>query len=266
MIDSANCVYWFTMADFLFVPDAGHGIWSWGRVWGHLTAPVGKPPRLHARGRVGKVVSLDLLAQRPRPRNSGPSVYPNDFVSAITDEVASEDLHDLILVGHGISAPLLLHAASELEVAPRRIVLFAGAIPDDGKCALDMLPSLNKLGFKIISRRRSGRAKAQIKLPKAVIDNVYCNGMDPGDVTQIVGRFAPFSPQMFKTKLHLSALSINCPITYVPLWRDKLLPPALQHRMASRFPGVDIARELDSSHEVLIERPRQVADILLNYA
>jgi len=117
-----------------------------------------------------------------------------------------------------------------------------------------------------MSRRLNGRPKAQIKLPKTVVDNIYCNGMDSGDVTQIVGRFVPFSPQMFKTKLHLSALTTNCPITYVPLWRDKLFPPALQHHMASRFPGVDMARELDSSHEVLIERPRQVAEILLNYA
>lgn len=265
-MDSTNCVYWLTMTDFLFVPDAGHGAWSWGRVWGHLTAPVGNPPRLHVRGRVGKVISLDLLGQGSQARNGGPGAYPEDFVSAITDEVGSQGLQDLILVGHGISAPLLLHAASRLEVAPRRIVLFAGAIPYDGKCALDMLPPLNKLAFKIMSRRLNGRPKGQIKLPRTVIDNLYCNGMDPGDVTQIVGRFAPFPPQMLKTKLYLSTLPTNCPITYVPLWRDRLFPPGLQRRMASRFPGVEVAGELDSSHEVLIERPRRVAEILLNYS
>ena len=252
------------MADFLFVPDAGHGAWSWCRVWGHLTAPVGKPPRLHARGRVGKVAFLDLLM--PQPGNNGAGAYPDDFVSAITAAAASQGLRDLILVGHGFSAPILLHAAAQLEVAPRRVVLFAGAIPDDGKCAMDMLPSLNKLGFQIISRRLSGRPRVQIKLPRTVIDNVYCNGMDPADVTQIVGRFTPVPVQMFKAKFHLGALPTNCPITYVPLWRDRLLPPALQGRMASRYPGVDVTRELDSSHEVLIERPRQVAEILLSYA
>ena len=250
------------MADFLLVHDAGQGSWCWGRVWGHLTAPVEHPPRLYARSNIGKVVALDLPGHGPLAREDTSSLSFDDFVSAVTGEVRSQGLHDLIMAGHGVAAPILLQAATKLEEAPRRIVLFAGVIPDEGKSTLDMLPRMNRLGFKMMARL-NGIARMDFRLPKAVITNGYCNGMDPFDVIQIVGRFSPMPLQLFRARVYLNDLARNCPVTYVPLWRDRLLPSQLQRRMAERLGGVEIAQELDACHEVMTERPKQVADILL---
>lgn len=250
------------MADFLLVHDAGHGSWCWGRVWGYLTAPVEHPPRLYGRSAVGKVLALDLPGHAPRPGEDTSGLSLDDFVSAVTDEVKSQGLHDLIMAGHGVAAPVLLQAAARLDEPPRRIVLFSGVIPRDGKSVLDTLPRLNRLGFKMMARMNRV-ARKDFRLPNAVITNIYCNGMDPFDIVQIVGRFRALPPQLFQAPIHLGDLAL--PITYVPLWRDRLVSLDIQQRMADRLGSVEVVPELDSCHEVMTERPKQVADMLLKY-
>ena len=253
------------MADFLLVHDVAQHSWCWGRVWGHLTAPMENPPRLHARGRVGKVIAFDL----PWPGSvsalgrSGPSL--DDWVQAVIGEVGSQGLHNLVLVGHGVAASVLLRAASALPEPPKRIVVFAGIIPDDGKCTLDMLPRANRMGFKVIAGMNR-ITRTELVLPRAVITNLYCNGMDPFDMIQTVGRFGPLPLRLLRTSVRLGELARSLPLTYVPLSRDRLVPPALQRRMTQRLDGIEVAAEVDSCHEVMIERPREVADILLKYA
>ncbi len=56
-----------------------------------------------------------------------------------------------------------------------------------------------------------------------------------------------------------------CPVTYVVLNQDKLLPAVTQERMARRIPDVEI-ESLDSCHEVMLYKPRELAEILLQYA
>ena len=265
------------MADFLLVHDAGQGSWCWGRVWGHLTAPVEHPPRLYGRGSEVKVVALDLPGHGPHgvndPRHvlatraeaGGAGTSLEKLASAVASQVKSQGLHDLIIAGHGMAAPVVLKAARMLDEPPRRIVLFAGVIPGEGKSCLEMLPRLHRLGFKMMSRM-NGAFRREFRLPKAVITQVYCNGMEPFDVIQIAGRFSPLPLPLFNTRLQTDDLAPACPVTYVPLWRDRLIPSQLQRLMAGRLAGAELARELDSCHEVMIERPKQVADILAGYA
>ena len=253
------------MADFLLVHDAGHGAWNWGRVWGYLTAPVEHPPKLFARGAVGKVVAFDLPGHGTNLNGPAATKSLDDFVVGVVAEARSQGLRDLVLVGHGASAPVVLQAAANLEQPPRRIVLFAGIIPDDGKSSLEMLPRRVRLPFKMMARLNSV-ARKEFRLPKAVITSAYCNDMDPFDVIQIVGRFSPLPLRMIQTRVRRSEFTSVCPVTYVPLWRDRLIPSDSQRRMAERLPGVEIARDLDACHEAMIECPAQVADILLRNA
>ena len=43
------------MTDYLLVHGAGQGAWSWGSVWGYLTAPEEHPPTLHKPRRANRV-------------------------------------------------------------------------------------------------------------------------------------------------------------------------------------------------------------------
>ena len=253
------------MADFLLVPDAGHGAWSWGRVWGCLTTPVENPPRLYATHSIGQVVAQDLPVKGSGAGQDGANLTIDGLVSAVIEQVASHNLRDLVLVGHGITAPVLFQAATRLETPPRRIVLFAGLIPNEGKTVLNMLPRKHRMVFNMVTKMQSA-GRGAFRLPKAVIANGYCNDMDQFDVIQIVGRFGPLPLQLFNTRIYLDDFGGACPVTYVPLWRDRLIPSDLQYRMAERLGGVEILRDMDACHEVMVERPREVADILMRYA
>ena len=56
-----------------------------------------------------------------------------------------------------------------------------------------------------------------------------------------------------------------CPATYVVLTQDKLMPPDVQERMAQRIPGIEVV-SVDSCHQVMLYKPKDLADILLKYA
>ena len=253
------------MADFLLVHDIGQGAWSWGRVWGHLTAPEERPPQLSAKHNIGKVVSIDLPGHGSRAEEDTSTLTYDDFAAAVAQEVETNHLRDVILAGHGIAAPILLQAAAKLEKAPIRIVLFAGVLPYDGKSPLEMLPATTKLIFQLmtkLSRIKDGKAK----IPKFLISNFYSNDLDTFDAVQIVGRFTPIPVQLLNTKVDLGKSVGDLQVTYVPLWRDRLLPLDKQRWMADRLRGVEIVEELDSCHEVMIERPDRAAEILARYA
>jgi pimeloyl-ACP methyl ester carboxylesterase len=253
------------MADVLLVHDMGHGAWCWGRVWGHLTAPTRHPPRLYERGRVGKVLAVELPTHVARPGQDPVEPSLEDYAASLAAEVQSKGLRDLIMVGHGMAAPLVLHAAAKLAEPPRRVVLLAGVLPREGKSLLDTLPRVHRMGFSITARL-SRLARKEVKLPKMVITRVYCGGMDPFDMIQVIGRFSSLPMQFFRSRVFLDGLAPSYPISYISLWRDALLPSHLQKRMAERLGGVELAGELDACHEVMIERPRQVADLLIKYA
>ncbi len=117
------------MTDYLLVHGAGQGAWSWGAVWGYLTAPEEHPPILHKRRKANKVHPLDLPGHGADAGGDTAAVRLEECVQAITRAVEREQLKDLVLVGHGFSGSLVVQAASEMEVPPKRVVLVAGIVP-----------------------------------------------------------------------------------------------------------------------------------------
>ena len=251
------------MTDMLLVHDIGHSSWFWGPVWGHLTAPVSHPPKLYETSTVGKVHIMELPEHHnglgvDRKRSSF-----SDYVSSITSEVRQQNLRDVVMVGHGLSAPLLLQAADDLEEPPKQIVLFAGVVPGLGKSAASLIDRKLKLTLMLMGLNSAGRGK--VKLPRAALSLFYCNGMDPFQMVPMLGRFNPLPLNMFRSKMHTPDLSQKCPITYVPLARDNVVSKGLQQRIATSIPGATIADSLDTCHEGMIEKPLEMAEVLRRY-
>ena len=191
-------------------------------------------------------------------------VRSEECVRAITRTVEREALTDLVLVGHGFAASLVLQAAGQLSQPPKRIVLVAGMVPLYQRNMLSVLPQATRTGFRVLSAlsKLSGN---EFKLPRSVINNFLCNGMDPMEIVQVLGFFGAMPTRVLTTRVSLDRPEPSCPVTYVVLTRDKLLPPSLQHRMAQRVPGVEI-KQLESCHQVMWYDPRELADMLLDYA
>ena len=84
------------MTDYLLVHGAGQGAWSWGPVWGHLTAPEEHPPTLHKRRKANRVHPLDLPGHGADAGGDTSAVRLEECVQAITRAVQREGLKDMV--------------------------------------------------------------------------------------------------------------------------------------------------------------------------
>jgi pimeloyl-ACP methyl ester carboxylesterase len=252
------------LTDYLLVHGAGQGAWSWGKVWGYMTAPVEHPPRLYAYHKVGKVFPMDLPGHGTDSHGDTAAVQMEECVQAIVRTVERQELRDVVLVGHGFAGALILQAAGKLPSPPKRLVLIAGIVPGEGRSILSEFSRSSRSSFQALNWFSSLAGK-DLKLPKYVISQYLCNCLDTMDIVQAIGFFGALPTRVFKTGVTLGDLNLSVPVTYIVLTRDLIVPPEIQRRMAQRIPNVEL-REFDSCHEVTLYRPRDLADTLASFA
>ena len=252
------------MTDYLLVHGAGQGAWCWGPVWGYLTAPEEHPPTLYKRRRANRVHPLDLPGHGADADGDTAAVRLEECVQAITRAVERERLQDLVLVGHGFSGSLVLQAAKEMPVPPKRVVLVAGIVPAPQRPLLSACPRRTRAAFRLFSTL-STMSRQEFKLPKPAIYGFLCNGMDSMEVVQLLGFFGPLPTKVLKSRLSMEDTDPPCPVTYIVLTQDKMIPPDAQRRIAERFEDVETL-EIDSCHQVMAQRPEELAQVLLRYA
>jgi pimeloyl-ACP methyl ester carboxylesterase len=252
------------LTDYLLVHGAGQGAWSWGRVWGYLTAPVEHPPRLASRPKVNKVFPMDLPSHGADAGGDTAGMLTEECVQAIVRAVERQDMHDLVLVGHGFSAPLVLMASAQLPVPPRRVVLVAGIVPGGNSNMISVLSPNIRFCFNL-SAAITGLLGKELRLPRPLIDRYLCNGVEPKEIVQSVGFYGPLATRTLKTRVQREDLETPSSVTYVVLTQDRILPPLIQRKMAERIPDVDLV-ELEACHQAPLYRAREIADLLLSYA
>ena len=252
------------MTDYLLVHGAGQGAWTWGPVWGYLTAPEEHPPTLYKRRRANRVHPLDLPGHGSDADGDTAAVRLEECVQAITRAVERERLRDLVLVGHGFSGSLVVQAAKEMSVAPKRVVLVAGIVPAPQRPLLSACPKRTRAAFRLFSTL-STMSRQEFKLPKPAITGFLCNGMDSMAVVQLQGLFGPLPTRVLKSRLSMEVSELPCPVTYIVLTEDKVIPPDAQRRIAERFEDVETV-EIESCHQVMAQRPKELAEVLLRYA
>jgi len=252
------------MTDYLLVHGAGQGAWSWGPVWGYLTAPEEHPPTLHKRRRANRVHPLDLPGHGADAGGDTSAVRLEECVQAIIRTAEREQLKDLVLVGHGFSGSLVVQAASEMTVPPQRVVLVAGIVPAPQRPLLSACPARIRTAFRLFSML-SSLSRQEFKLPSPAINGFLCNGMDSMEIVQLLGFFGPLPTRVLKSRLPTETSELPCPVTYVMLTQDKMFPPDAQARVAERFEGVETV-EIESCHQVMAQHPQELAEVLLRYA
>ena len=252
------------MTDYLLVHGAGQGAWTWGQVWGFLTAPEEHPPRLYLPRRANRVYPLDLPGHGADANGDTADVRLEECVHAITRAVEREELKNLVLVGHGFAGGLVLQAASQLSEQPKQLVLVAGIVPVSQRSMLSALPPRTRSRFRILSAL-SKLSRQDLRFPPTTIGRYLCNGMDPMEVVHTLGLFGPLPTRVLTARVPLEDGPPACPVTYVVLTQDKLLPQEVQLRMAERIPNARVV-SVDSCHQVMLYKPRELADILLEYA
>lgn len=249
------------MTDFLIVHDVGQGAWFWNRVWGSVTAPEEHPPRLYTPRCASQFYLINLPGHGSDEEGDTGEVRMDECVQAITRAVERRRMRDLVLIGHGIGGMIAAQAVPLLPQPPKRLVVVAGVMPERNRNPLSRFPSTVRKYF-------SGRNNLDkflgrdVRLPKTVISRYLCNGMETKEITRALGFFGPLPSALLETRVSLPLDELTCPVTYVILDQNRLLPPTLQTNMARMIPNVDI-RHLNSCHQACLHIPEETGELFL---
>ena len=252
------------MTDFLLVHGPGQGSWVWGKVWGKMTAPEEHPPRLHKRRRANRVHPVDLPGHGPDVAGDTAAVRLEECVEVIARAVEQEQLRDVVLVGHGMSAGIVLEAAKALPTPPKRLALVAAAVPEGPRPLISGCASGVRSGYKLFSML-SALSRKELRIPGPAIQRYLCNTMDAMEIVQILGFFGPLPTRLLNSRLSPEASEPTAPLSCIVLTEDKLVTPEAQRRTAERLNSEDIL-EIDACHMGLWQKPDALAEALLSFA
>ena len=251
------------MTDYLLVHGPGQGSWAWGKVWGLMTAPEEHPPRLHKPRRANLVRTIDLPGHGADVAGDTAAIRLEECVEAITHTVEREHLRDVVLVGHGFSAGIVLQAAAGLPSPPKRICLVGGMVPEGSRPLISGCAGSIGRGFKLLALLSALSGK-ELRFPYPFISRYLCNTMDTMEIVQLLGFFGPLPTRLLRTGLSLDD-DFAAPVSSIVLTQDRLIQPQVQRRTAERLNSDEVV-EIDACHMGVWQCPQQVADALLRYA
>jgi pimeloyl-ACP methyl ester carboxylesterase len=237
------------MSTFVLV----HGAWQSGGTWDLLR------PLLEKHG--NRVITPVLSGLGADQNRLSPDTTLQQHVEDVSVELSkSED--GVILVGHSYAGMIISGVAEKNPAQVRRLVFLDAFIPEDGQCALDLLPA--KIGdyFRSVAQDfgdgwRLPGGEAQLDLW----------GLKPGEARDFVrARLCDFSLRCFEEPLHLPAnRKADISSTYVSSVAEEYpaRPFFAPFLAKARALGWEVA-ELNTGHDCHVERPGEVANILLN--
>ena len=232
------------MATYVLVPGGGHGGWCYQRVAELL------------RNQGHRVYTPTLTGVGERFHLLSPKVGLDLHIEEITKLLWYEDLHQVILVGHGYGGMVITGAADR---APKRVghLLYLDApTPDNGQSLSDIAPM-------VIALRRNAEVFDGIELCAfPSVDLLpYWGVVDPAIVEWMLPRLTPHPWKCFEQPLQLAN-------------EDAVRAIPQSHVLSVLASGCcdidrlrELARgrvwELQTGHDMMLTEPRLVVDKLV---
>jgi pimeloyl-ACP methyl ester carboxylesterase len=235
------------MKTYLFIHGALRGAWLWERII----------PLLQKKGGMN-IIALDLPGHGKRAAERAGvdmSAYINDIISSIK----KQNLSDIVLVGHSMSGVIISRVGEEVPERIRHLVYLAAVVPRDGDALIELLTKERREAL----HKLEGKA-TEIYGPIDALRPLYFTDLPDGEEKDsFLKQLTPQPLAAFFEKIPLKRFySLKIPRTYVLGLRDKSLPPELTRGFAERL-GVKPV-EIDAGHDMMISRPEEVAEVLLN--
>ena len=233
-----------------------HGAWQSNGTW-DLLAPI-----LEKHGhRVIRPVLSGLGTDQSR---LSPDITLQQHVEDVSVELLRLSSERVILVGHSYAGMIISGVVERNPAQVRRLVFLDAFIPEDGQSVLDLLPAEIGTYFRDVARDhgdgwRLPGGEGQLDLW----------GLKPGEARDFVrARLCDFSLRCFEEPLRLPAnRKASIPATFVASVAEQyparpFFAPFAEKAGAS---GWEVA-ELKTGHDCHVERPGEVANILLSAA
>ena len=239
------------MSTFVLV----HGAWQSNGTWDRLA------PLLEKRGH--RVITPVLSGLGTDQNRLSPDITLQKHVEDVSVEL-SKSPDRVILVGHSYAGMIISGVVETKPTQVQRLVFLDAFIPEDGQCVLDLLPPEIGTYFRGVAREhgdgwRLPGGEGQLDLW----------GLKPGEARDFVrARLCDFSLRCFEEPLRLPVnRKASIPATFVASVAEEYPagPFFAPFAAKARASGWEVA-ELKTGHDCHVERPDEVANILLSTA
>jgi pimeloyl-ACP methyl ester carboxylesterase len=224
------------------VHGGAHGAWCWRPLLPLL---------------VGDALAVDLPPKSIR----GPERYEvppglddvrlSDFVDSLQRDIESAGFERFVLVGHSMGGLTISELARREPDRVEHLVYVSCIVPREGESAMQALPT------------------GLLETPPDLVE-MFCSDMDEEQTRFVLEHIGTEATAVLEEPVSRTGIPPELPKTFVKLLRDRSLDPGHQDILVQnlrRSPGgsVDIVT-IDAGHDVMISRPKDLADVLNSIA
>ncbi|KAM3096572.1 alpha/beta fold hydrolase [Phormidesmis sp. 146-12] len=227
-----------------------HGSWHDGSAWQAVV------DHLEAKGH---------HAFAPTIAGHGKGVDKNvnhaQCTQSIVDYIVSEDLTDIVLLGHSFGGTVIAKVAEAIRDRIRRLIFLNAFVPNDGESLADNIPPDSQALFDKLSKESNDNT---LMLPFEIWREAFINDADLELARSSYAQLSPEPYQPFIDKLDLKQFySLPIPKSYLYCTEDNVLPQAEQwgwHPKMSNRLGLFRFVQMPGSHEVMFSNPIGLAE------
>jgi pimeloyl-ACP methyl ester carboxylesterase len=193
-----------------------------------------------------------------------PTVINLDLhIKDVTELLESEGLERVILVGHAYAGMVIFGVAEVCPQLLEHLVYVNGVVPRDGESMVDQLDAVRGPEFTAQVRAAIDKREEFLPPPTTVEEIRRRWGIaDPEDQSWVLPRLCPQSVAAFAQPLRLGSIEAQKISRSFILSSESGFDPIAERVRQSGW-GL---YQLDTGHDPMITKPREVADILLKIA
>jgi pimeloyl-ACP methyl ester carboxylesterase len=225
-----------------------HGAWSAGWAWKKMR------PLLRAAGHKLWTPTYTGLGERAHLASADVSL--DTHIQDIVAVLETEDLHDVILIGHSYGGMVATGVADRARARIRHLVYLDAFAPKHGQVVFDLVPP------DVAAKMQAGAAASESGF--GVPSNPMPSDTSPADQAWASPRRKPQPVKAFSTKLTLSA-EPSARRTYIYAKKSGIGDTFRQFFDRAKREGWR-THEIDSSHNPHITNPQALLAILTEIA
>lgn len=234
------------MTTYVLVHGAWHGGWCWSRV----------AERLRAAGH--EVFTPTLTGVGERAHLLSPDIDLSTHITDIANVIAWENLSDVVLCGHSYGGAVITGVADRMPERIAALVYLDAFVVEDGQSVWDLMPEPNKALFEAGAAERGG-----IAIPPIPAEFFAVNEADRAWVDE---KCVDHPMKSFREPIALSGAHQKVP-RHCYIVAEGFTPSPFEdlYKALQDDPAWE-THGLACGHDVMVDMPGELADILLGAA
>lgn len=182
------------------------------------------------------------------------------YIADIEAVIETEELTDVILVGHSFGGVPITGVADRMPERLRHLVYLDAVVIGDGECAFDQMPPDVVAARRAAAEASSGRLSFPV--PPAEAFGVF----EPDDAAWLMRRLTPHPLKTYEDRLRLKhAFGGGVPKTYITC-TDPIYPSLSSSRVRVYDDPAWTRREIATGHDAMVTAPALLAVMLIEIA